>query len=259
MIRTSLGRMSGVAAMVLLSPVMAHAGLIVTGTGTGSQAQLAAEAVFELTSDGGLQVTLTNTSAADVVEPSQVLTGVFFSLLNGYELTPLSAVLAEGSEVLFAPTRDVFGVPISGGTYADGNVGAEWAYATGLQGAPLGATQGISSSGLDLFGPEDRFDTVGNLQGPGSPNGLQYGITSRGDLATTGNAAVTGKYALIQDSVIFSFGVPCGFSLDDIYAVSFQYGTSLCEPNVPGDKPVPEPSTLLLFGIGALGLWFRKK
>jgi len=234
------------------------ASVIFTGTGSGVQSGLEAEAIFDLSPEGNLLVTLTNTSAMDVMNPAQILTGVFFSMEGNYTLTPLSAVLTEGSTVFFPPSKDAFGNPISGGTYAGGDVGSEWAYAVGLNG-PRQSTQGISSSGLGLFGPEDRFDPVGNLQGPSSPDGLQYGITSAGDNPNTGNSPVTGGYALLHNSVLFSFGVPTGFDLEDIYNVSFQYGTSLGEPNVPGDKVVPEPSTLALAGLGALCLGFRKR
>jgi hypothetical protein len=86
---------------------------------------------------------------------------------------------------------------------------------------------------------------------------VQYGIASGADNPGIGNAAVTGANALIQSSVVFTLGnLPVGFTLADISNVSFQYGTSLNEPNIP----VPEPSTMLLLGSGLLGLWgFRKK
>jgi hypothetical protein len=77
--------------------------------------------------------------------------------------------------------------------------------------------------------------------------------------------------ALIKNSVIFELGgLPAGFALSSIGSVSFQYGTSLDEPNIPGnpggDDPgggggtpggaVPEPSTLALFGFGLVAMGF---
>ena len=99
-----------------------------------------------------------------------------------------------------------------------------------------------------------------NLQNPESVDGLQYGITSAGDNTSTGNAAVTGNFALIQHSVVFTlWGNPALTAIEDytISNVSFQYGTSLSEPNVT----VPEPTTLALVFIAGAALTsrFRRK
>jgi hypothetical protein len=191
----------------------------------------AASADFEIIA-GLLWVTLTNTSTVDVLVPTDVLTAVFFDLAGVGALTPLSATLAAGSTVLFGP---------DGG----GNVGGEWAYVSGLSGAPGGATEGISSAGFDLFG-------AGNFGGasltpPDAVNGMAYGLVSAGDNSSTGNAPVTGGNALIQNSVVFQLsGVPQSYTLD-INNVTFQYGTDLSEP-----VGVAEPGTLALLGVGLL-------
>lgn len=213
-------------------------------TFSASSGNLSASASF--TNVGGnLQVVLTNTSASDVLIPAEVLTAVFFDVQGAGALTPLSALLSGGSTVFFGP---------DGG----GNVGGEWAYGSGLAGAPLGATLGISSSGLGLFG-NANFNGA-NLQGPVAVDGLQYGITSAGDNTATGNAAVTGGNALIKNQVTFLLTGLGGIipGQGNITNVSFQYGTALTEPNVPV-PPVPEPSTLLMLGSAFVGMCYMSR
>lgn len=218
---------------------------------TGTDDNRGATATFSQ-SGNNLLVTLANTFQNDVMVPNDVLTAVFFDVKGNPTLTRVSAMLSSGSTILFAPTP---------GTNPPGSVGGEWAYKNGLSiGSGVG-TQGISSSGLGPFGPGDRFSTL-NLQGPDSPDGLQYGLTSAGDNPQTGNNPVTGQNALIQDSVDFTLGgLPAGFILDtdSISNVYFQYGTDLCEPRIPGclvppPATVPEPLTMFsaFAAIGSL-------
>jgi hypothetical protein len=229
-----------------------------SSTNPDGGATLNATVTFDV-SGTNLMVTLTNTSTQDVTRPSDVLTAVFFDITPNMALTRDSAVVAPGSTVLF------------GGTDPGGVVGGEWAYKDSLSGAPANAALGISSVGVDIFGPGDLFPG-NNLQGPTSPDGLQYGITSAGDDPTTGNAPVTGDHALIKNSVIFTLGgVPVSFDPStQISNVVFQYGTDLSEPSFPGvptgsQQPpgVPEPASFLLLGSGIVGFgilrWGRRR
>jgi hypothetical protein len=212
---------------------------------SGSVGDLAASAVFDV-SGNNLIVTLTNTSPVDVGVPADVLTAIFFDIVGAGDimLTPVSAVVGSGSVVLFGATDP-------------GNVvGGEWAYRGQLSGAPLNAGHGISSAGFDRFGPMDLFPGS-NLQGPDSPDGIQYGVTSAGDNPATGNAPVTGENALTKNEVVFTLsGLPDNFDPStQITNVFWQYGTGFDEPGFG----VPEPATLCLLGSASLVALRRRR
>jgi hypothetical protein len=221
---------------------------------TGSSADLSASAAFEFdASDGSLRITLTNTSTADVMVPSDVLTGLFFDVSPGTLLS-----LHPGSAVLGARSSVLFGKPPAGGV-----VGGEWAFA-GCISSSLGANSyGLSSSGLGIFGPADRFPGP-NLAGPDAPGGLEYGITSAGDDPTTGNKTVTGSNALIRNQVVLTLmGLPGGFDpATQIMDVSWQYGTSPSEPSFSGQSitpGVPEPVAGIMLIAGLAAALTRKR
>jgi PEP-CTERM motif-containing protein len=235
-----------VAAVLGLSsvlPITANAAPI-TITGIDSTGR-AATATFAV-SGSNLLVTLTNTATYDALVPVDILTAVFFDLDGIASLTPVTALLSPGAAVVHGPTP---------ATQAGGSVGSEFAFRDDLVGAPGDAQFGLSSSGLGLFGPGDRFVTNFNLQGPDSPNGIQYGITTAGDDPSTGNAGIAD--GLIKNSVTFTLlGLPANFDPSaSVHNVSFQYGTSLSEP-----RTVPEPATLaLLLGGAAVGAVSRRR
>jgi hypothetical protein len=200
-----------------------------------SSGNLTAQSSFRIISTD-LEVTLTNTSAADVQQTSDVLTGVFFNLSGGSDLSPVSAIIAPGSTVLFG-TTDPGGV-----------VGGEWGYKN--KAAP-GFSSGISTSHHNGFGPHTTFPGS-NLVGSINTGGVEYGITSSGDNPATGTSTVTGADPLIRNSVVFRLGgLPSGFDLSQINAVQFQFGTSSSTPSLNATGPIPAPSTLITFIAGA--------
>jgi hypothetical protein len=204
-------------------------------------------------SGSDLIVTLTNTSVADALVPTDILTAVFFDVSGNPLLTRTSALVPLSSAVLVGNSgADV--------TPLDRIVGGEWSYLNSISDPPA-HNEGISSTGVGTFGPGNRFPGA-NLQGPTSPNGVQYGITTAGDNLLTGNGGLSGEH-LIKNAVVFKLA---GFGSEPdsvITAARFLYGTSLEEPQFEGTlfTPVPEPSSLVLamLGVAAFALTRLRK
>jgi MYXO-CTERM domain-containing protein len=230
----------GAAAVVMVSAIgsAASAGTLTASASGGGRS---AQAVFAA-SGSNLVVTLTNTATDDIDQPIFVLTGVFFSITGPtVNLTRTSAIINAGSAAInFSPQP------------AGGDVGGEWAYKAGLVGAPFGATRGISSSGLGLFGVADLFPGT-DLTPPSAPDGLQWGITTAGDNPATSNGGT--NTPLIKNSVVFILaGLPAGFDPEArITEIGFQYGTALDEPQLQ----VPTPAAGLVL-VAAFGLRRRR-
>jgi hypothetical protein len=226
----SSSRLLSLGCALALGLSVAHA---LPQTFTGNNGSQGAAATFDIVG-GTLTVTLSATTG-DVLDPSGILTTVFFNL-DGTPLTPLSAAIAAGS-------AGVNGAPSSG------SVGGEWSYATGF--SQYGANSGISSTGLGIF------SNSGNFGGPdldGAGNGsVSYGLLTGADDFTTGNSQVTaGGRPFFKNSLVFTLN---GVTATTVSNVTFQWGTSLTEPSAPGipngGPGVPdEGSTLVLTGIG---------
>lgn len=247
-----------VAAVMVLATGVAGAGTILSTF--GELGTHSASVSFVDDGAGNLIVTLTNTSDYDVMVPVDLLQGVFFTIRDGggalVSLSTVSALLGAGSTVEHEPAMFADGLGDPGN-----DVGSEFAYDdTEVNGfaAQIGgdAHMGLSATGLDIFGAADRFDTSRNLQGPHAPNGMQYGISSAGDDANTGNAAVTGANALVQNQVVFTLsglelGMAGSYTVGNVF---FQYGTDI--NTIP---QIPEPATVALLGIGIAGSLIRRR
>lgn len=243
-------------AMAALILTMCGAAQATSVTFTGNQGTLAASAMFD-TSGGNLVVTLSNISTADCLVPANLLSTVFFDIAESPTLTKVSAVLASGSHIYRG------GAQVS--DPAGGVVGGNWAYKNGIGGAPNGATYGIGSSGLGIFGNGDVFpgtDLGGDTGNP--PDGMAYNLLSAGDNPSTGNSPLRTR-TFIGNSVAFTLGgLPDGFDPSAaISKVYFQYGTALSEPGfrsetrdppVPVSGDIPEPMTACGLCLGVLGL-----
>lgn len=237
-----MSRVALLTSFVIATAAASSATAGVTWSSTGSNNR-AASALFEV-SGSSLVIRLSNDSAADANVPTDMLTGVFFNISGGaVALTRTSVVLAAGATVING-----------GGTDAGGVVGGEWAYKSGI--SLGGSTYGVSSSGLGLFGPGDLFPGS-NLDGPSSPNGVEYGITSASDPGTNNNGGATTP--LIRNAIVITLGnVGANFDLSRIGNVLFQYGTDVSEPRDTSTL-VPTPGASALIGLGALAVTRRRR
>jgi hypothetical protein len=222
----------------------------------GNSGAYHASADFSI-SGNQLTVILTNTATTDIDVASQLLTALFFDM-PGATLTKQSAFLTAGSVVHKAGT--IYATPPSL------DVGSVWAYKGSFSVATSNgtATKGISATGFGVFGPPDIFPYSGSaLTGDTGtpPDGAAWGITSSGDVFSTSKGSLNDR-PLIKNSVVFTLlGSGTGFTESNIRNVSFQYGTDLCEKNVPGLN-IPEPATFLVWSVlgafAAIYVWRRR-
>ncbi|MEO8248282.1 MAG: XDD4 family exosortase-dependent surface protein [Burkholderiales bacterium] len=231
--------------------------VVYTGSGTGpGSVPVSASASFDIVGNL-LTIVLVNTSPSNAGQDvsGSTLSGLFWNFTGNPLLIPISAIIPAGS-LIQASFCDIG--PCTGTTT---NVGGEFGYqATSFTG---GADRGISSSGYLTTGLPGNIGNFNNgaagtdLDSPASLDGINFGIVS----AAAGfnpNGGLAND-PLIQDRVTFVLSGVSGLTVADISNVSFQYGTSITELNVPGDPripptSVPEPGSIALFGLGLLAL-----
>ncbi len=256
-VKALIGASVGATLLMGVAVTPSHATAVtLTGTGPGGRS---ASVTFETITDATttyLKVTLSNTATYDSSIPTHILTGIYFSLPGDPTLSRTLGISGASAGGTIKNAADVT------------NVGGEWAYRSGLDVGAEDFNQGISSSGMGLFGAGNRFNAT-NLQGPDSPNGIQYGVTTLNDPddvndSGNDNGGLDGRH-LIRSSVVFLLGnLNANFDPStSITSVRFQYGTALAETHFGnggnggngggGGSRVPYPSSLALLGFGALG------
>jgi hypothetical protein len=224
-VKSLIGASVGAALLIAVTVSPSHATAVtLTGTGTGGRSASVTFDTFTDITTTYLSVTLTNTAIYDSSRPSQILTAIFFSLPGN---PTLSRTLGTGLSV-------------------------------------SGYNQGISSTGVGLFGAGNRFITCSScdLQGPDSPDGVQYGITTLNDPDEAGpgndNGGLLDQHQIRKSVVFLLGGINAGFDPStSITSVRFQDGTNLSEPHFGngdgGSTRVRYPSWLALVGCWLVG------
>jgi len=213
----------------LFGTASAHASAITFATtGTGSDGPLSASADF-FTSAGQLQVTLTNTLAANVIRSAgQALSDISFTLSNAPGT--LGTASASGQLANVSSTGVV--------TYTSSSNPTRWLGAGG---------QGLFS----ISGNTITMEVVGGGQpsqmiAPSIANGGTYGNVNNG---------FGGFGPYVTGSATFIIPLSGVTANTNISNVTFSFGTSpdTFLGGTPPPIPTPEPSALVLLGTGMAG------
>ena len=279
-----------VTCVLIVGPMVgqANAGTVTvtaTATWTGTSEDYgtrSAKADFAVVDNEGLdddylKITLRSMpSSSDVEKPEQILTGVFFDLVQDALAPTLNrwkVEVPQGSTVV-GP-----GIPDDGPPYVDPDgpleVGGEYGFRSDLttDEDPIeNYPEGLGKSAVSAVGMDDAIGRWDIFPGPHywppqAPDGMAFGLISV--LADTANNPLD-ELPLVQDTVEFYLRIDGG--LPDNYAfslekVGFNYGTSFDPHYAHGTSPiplvVPVPTASLLGGAGlaALGLigWWKRR
>ncbi|PPC90060.1 MAG: hypothetical protein CTY34_09110 [Methylobacter sp.] len=227
----------------------------------------------DLPTSGNTLVVLVNTSSADGLLPSDVLTAVFIDISGSLTLSSVNAALTSGTSV-------------SGGQAASDDAGGEHGYASGLDLIKSFSARSQAKISSDLSNvlnfpalpgadsAEPSNAGLGGLQNHarraqayrtlfrasnGAHDGLQYGLLLAGANHTTGSfGEIVKPRGLIKNSVTYTL---TGISANDVLSnVYYQSGVALsesgyvgncvsgyCRPLAITDPADSEPDSLWLF------------
>lgn len=218
-----------------------------SGTIDGEDPSVTVAGTAEFTITGStLEIYLTNTGTDTITAIGQILTILTWDMDSTAALTVESAMINTGSTLI--------GI----GATSDMNLSGEWAYKDDVSAGDVGS-YGLSSvgdllDGVDSFG---RWDIIRYLESanedmnlwgsPLSPNGISGGIV--GDDVDLSGGGFLNAGPMVQNSMLFTFSITGNLSEDDFSNVEAFYGTD------GAALLVPEPNTLLLLGLGLIGIW----
>jgi len=219
--------MLATALMMLSGASASRADLLYTGSSGG----YSASANFSL-SGSTLTVTLTDTSTTPVSSNGDTLGGLFFN--TSTSLTAVSAALNAGSF-------------IARGSIVN-NVGEGWLYGHPSSGSGFNST--IAAAGYTMGFGDSAAQPF--FSPPVTPiDGADYALVGLGGIVNPNGGL---KSPLFQNSLVFTLTAGSGFSLSELGdTVRFQFGTDLSETHFNGHPVVPEPSTMAIAALGALG------
>jgi hypothetical protein len=225
-------------AATVLAPVRAEALSIISASGTGATGNaLSVEAEFAIVNAGELQITLTNNTAGGTLVRGDALTDFFFTI-NGAD--PNLALISATGDVVELNQATLLNQDLVGDTGANSG---RWQFKGNPGGTFPDNQLGQSfpfEYGLSTVGDSGIFD--GNIV-----NGDDYGIVATGTDLSTGSLM---NVKWVEDSAVFTLSGFTNLSLDDIDGkVQFSFG-SLPDAVIT----IPEPSSLLLGGLGLMGL-----